>query len=191
MKLFNYLKLTSLVIVFSLVFAISSSGKTQDFGKEANVKLEQVSDILAYNVRMTLRLNGKIIATPELTMIAGKGTLIAKGHDENHPYKLIVTLLDGPEILTRFPQMKLQSFFENRIFMETNLYMPEFRSQPTEQWRKIASPGLILKTDGQIAQIKTNASSLGFNIPTNSAKAGELLQEVSWGISVFPTQATE
>lgn len=140
---------------------------------------------------MTLRLNDKIFATPALTMISGKGTLIANGHDGGSPYKLIVTLLDGPEIRTRFPQMKLQSSFENSVFIETVLFMPEFRDQPKNQWRKIASPSMVLKTDGKQSQITSDASSLNFRTITGLIEHSELVREVVLGISAFPTQVTQ
>lgn len=191
MKVIFDLMQKKMIIGLGLLLTTPFAGQAQDFGKQPSKissDVVQRSDKTAYNIRMTLRFNNMVFATPQITMFPGKAELIANGHNNQQPYKLVMTLLDGNEIHTRFPN---KSSFDNSVFFETALYMPTSPQQPTAQWQKTSSPGAILETNGQQVQIRSDASSLDYYTIALNGREAELLREISWSISALPTRMTQ
>jgi len=68
-----------LVITFLLMLFPTSSANSQNLiidQQETLNKVGNLDSIAAYNARLAISLNDKIIATPQITMVAGKAEII-------------------------------------------------------------------------------------------------------------------
>ncbi|MDQ7018604.1 MAG: hypothetical protein Q9M33_05495 [Robiginitomaculum sp.] len=183
---------TSLLVLTLYLMVVNAYGQTlTNESKLDPVRNSQGSSTQAYNVRMAIHQNGKITATPQITMTAGSGDIISNKPDSKYSYKIRITLLDGAEIRNRFPDLSLQTSFTETIFVQADLYLPETLGQPVSQWQKIASPAGIIETNGQQLQVKTDVSSLAFKAVPTGNNDNEFLKEIGLDISAFPIALTQ
>ncbi|MBL4616368.1 MAG: hypothetical protein JKY46_01615 [Robiginitomaculum sp.] len=179
-----------LVITFLLMLFPTSSANSQNLiidQQETLNKVGNLDSIAAYNARLAISLNDKIIATPQITMVAGKAEIIANAATTTNPYKIQITLLDKEKIREKFPQLSLQTSITETVFIEVGVFLPTSLDEPVKHWKKIAAPAGLIQTNGQLLRITTDISSSSLNM----APIGQPITRLGLDVSVFPVSITQ
>jgi hypothetical protein len=151
---------------------------------QKQTKEETTISTTTYNVHLAIRLNDKVIASPQITMLAGKAQIIANNPTTINPYKIQIILLDREKVQKKFPELDLKNSVARTVFIEVGVFLPASIGQPVNQWKRIATPAGLIQTDGQLLQIITDISKS----PVMTTTSSQPVTKLSLDITALPAQ---